>query len=284
MSESAGARRESIAPQTSDLAKTTEADLAFLRRSDFSRVGEKIAIAAMGAIPWVGGVAAAVATLKLEEVQLQTNELLKNWLSAHEQRLGQLERDVCWLIDRIDVLGQQAFERAESERYLALVHKGFQAWDRADTDEKRRHLGNLLANAAGTQMCPDDLVRLFIDWIDRYHESHFRIIRYVYQNPGATKYEIGIELFGEALPADDSAEADLFRELYRELNIGGIVRQARESEDGRFLRNAPPRRAPRGSASRFIESSFENTKSQVLSDLGSQFVHYVMDEVVPRIE
>lgn len=280
----ADSQRESTAARPSELARQTEADLASLQQSTFSRVGEKIALAALGAIPWVGGVAATLATLKTDEGQLQTNALLQAWLSAHEQRMAVLERDVRWLINRIEVLGEEALERAESEEYLALVHKTFQAWDRADTEEKRRHFARLLANAAGTRMCPDDLVRLFIDWIDRYHESHFHIIRFVYQNPGATKYEIGIELFGENLPQDDSAEADLFRELFRELNIGGIVRQARESENGRFLRKAPARRAPRGTASRFLESSFDDTKPQVLSELGSQFVHYVMDEVVPRIE
>lgn len=238
MSENVSLERESIATRSSEFAGETEADLAFLRQTKFSRLGEKIAIAALGAIPWVGGVAAALATLKTEEGQLQTNELLHGWLSAHEQRMAVLERDVRWLVNRIEMLGEEAMERAESDEFLALVHQAFQGWDRAGTEEKRRYFAALLANAAGTRMCSDDLVRLFIEWIDRYHESHFSIIRFVYQNPGATKYEIGVDLLGEDLPADNSAEADLFRELFRELNLGGIVRQARETdEDGRFLRD-----------------------------------------------
>jgi hypothetical protein len=285
MSENVSPARESIATRSSELAGQTEVDLTFLRQTRFSRVGEKTAIAALGAIPWVGGVAAALATLKTEDGQLQTNELLRGWLSAHEQRMAMLERDVRWLVNRIEMLGEEAVEWAESEEYLALVHKAFQGWDRAGTEEKRRYFAGLLANAAGTRMCSDDLIRLFIDWIDRYHESHFTIIRFVYQNPGATKYEIGVDLLGEDLPADNSAEADLFRELFRELNMSGIVRQARGTdEDGRFLRRQPTRRAPKGMASRVMESSFEDSKPQVLTELGKQFVHYVLDDVVPRLD
>jgi len=32
-----------------------------------------------------------------------------------------------------------------------------------------------------------------------------------------------------------------------------------------------------------MESAFEDTKRYVLTDLGKQFVHYTMSEVVPRL-
>jgi hypothetical protein len=32
-----------------------------------------------------------------------------------------------------------------------------------------------------------------------------------------------------------------------------------------------------------MESAFENTKPYVLTELGKQFVHYVMEDVVPAI-
>lgn len=275
--------REAIIPTRADLAAQTLADLEELDKSTGERVGEKLALAAFGAIPWIGGLVAAMATLKTEDGQLQTNRLLRQWAEAHETQLGFLRRDLDYLIRRIRMLGAEASARAESPEYLLLVRKAFQSWDRADTDEKRQYYAKLLANAAGSRLCPDDTVRLFIDWIERYHEAHFAMIRFVYQNPGATRYDIGVDLFREPLPADNSASADLFRELFRELNMGGIIRQPRATDElGRFLRTSPQGR-PRRPASPVIESSFEDTKQQVLSELGKQFVHYVMDEVVPRI-
>ncbi len=272
-----------IIPSRSELAAQTLADLEQLEQTTGERVGEKLALAAIGAIPWVGGLLATMATLKTEEGQLQANRLLRQWAEAHERQLAFLKRDLNYLVARIEVLGEEATARAESPEYLLLVRKAFQSWDRADTDEKRQHYAKLLANAAGSRLCPDDTVRLFIDWIERYHEAHLAMIRFVYQNPGCTKYDIGVNLFGEPLPADNSAEADLFRELFRELNMGGIIRQPRQTDDlGRFLRN-PRSGGPRRPASPVIESSFEDSKQQVLSELGRQFVHYVMDEVVPRI-
>lgn len=276
--------RDAIRPTRTKLAAQTRADLADLRQSTSSRVGEKLTLAAFGAIPWVGGLISTMATLKTEEGQLRTNDLLQQWVDAHEEQLAYLRRDLGYVVGRVETLGEEAQARAESPEYLALVRKAFRAWDQADTEEKRHYFAELLANAAGTKLCSDDLVRLFIDWIDRYHESHFAIIRFVYQNPGCTKYDIGTDLFGDDLPPDSSAEADLFRELFRELNMGGIVRQVRETDEaGRFVKQSKAGR-PRPPASRFLESSFEDTKQQVLTELGKQFVHYVMDEVVPRIQ
>ena len=170
----------------------------------------------------------------------------------------------------------------ESDEYLALVRRAFRTWDQADTDEKRELVKRLLMNAGGTSLCPDDLVRLFIDWIDRYHESHFQVIRSVYRKPGATRSEIWSDLSGERV-REDSAEADLFKLLMWDLSTGGVVRQHRPTTtDGQFLRKQPTRR-PKGSASRVMKSAFDDSERYELTGLGRQFVHYTMDEVVPRI-
>jgi hypothetical protein len=274
--------REEVIPSRSDLAAETEAALSYLHQNGYQRFGEKLAVAALSGIPWIGGVLSAVSTLKTEEGQLRATQLLRQWVASHEELLGYLDRDMSYVISRIELLGPEAEARAESPEYLKLVRKAFQSWDRADTDKKRHFYAKLLARAAGSRLCPDDTVRLFIDWIERYHEAHFAMIRYVYQHPGCTKFDIGTDLLGAPLPADNSAEADLFRELFRELNMGAIIRQPRESDAvGRFLRAAPAK--SRRPASKVLESSFEDSKQQVLSEMGRQFVHYVMDEVVPRL-
>jgi len=61
-----------------------------------------------------------------------------------------------------------------------------------------------------------------------------------------------------------------------------VIRQPRESDyRGRFLRKVkPPRRV---AASNTMESAFEDTKQYVLTELGSQFVHYTMTELVQRL-
>ena len=87
---------------------------------------------------------------------------------------------------RFETLGDQIDERIQSEEYLALVRRAFRAWDRADTGEKRRYVVNLISYAAGTRLCSDDVLRLFIDWLDLYHEAHFAAIRETYRNPGTT--------------------------------------------------------------------------------------------------
>lgn len=86
------------------------------------------------------------------------------------------------------------------------------------------------------------------------------------------------------LPRDDSAEADLFRYVIRELSTGGVIRQARSTtEDGRFLKKRPTKNLRQKNA-QTMESAFEGTKQYVLTGLGKQFVHYTMNELVQRIE
>ena len=75
---------------------------------------------------------------------------------------------------------------------------------------------------------------------------------------------------------------DLFKYLIRDLSTGGVIRQERESDGlGNFYKKE---RAPsRESSNRVMESAFESTKPYVLTALGKQFVHYVMEDVVPQI-
>jgi hypothetical protein len=85
------------------------------------------------------------------------------------------------------------------------------------------------------------------------------------------------------VPRDDSAEADLFRKLIRDLNMGGVIRNHRETTyDGRFVKESTKGQSK--STSTTMESAFESTKRLELTELGSQFVHYTMNEVVKRIE
>jgi hypothetical protein len=248
------------------------------------RIIEKIILAALGSIPWVGALLNTAATFKTEEGTLKTSGLHTKWLEEHEMKLKKLLTTLAEIDQRFSSIGEQIEERISSEEYLALVRKSFKVWDDSDTDEKKKYVSNLLSNSAGTKLCSDDVIRLFIDWLRMYHELHFAVIRSIYKTPGITRYEIWVELRNENLPREDSPEADLYKYIFRELSTGGVIRQVRSTtEDGRFLKQRTIRRSPRGSIST-MESAFEDTKQYILTELGKQFVHYTMNDVVDRIE
>lgn len=247
------------------------------------RILEKFFLAALSSIPWVGGVLSAAEGFRTEEGSARLNRLQTQWLEEHQRKIGDLAKTLQEIGNRLADLGSEIEERIQSEEYLALVRKAFRIWDESDTEEKRRLLANVLTNAAGTKLCSDDIIRIFLDWIRMYNEVHFAVMKEVYKNPGCTRYDIWVSLYGEDTPREDSSQADLFRYLIRELNTGGVIRQPRDTNAaGQFMRKRPHRRPP-GSAPTTMESTFEDTKPYVLTELGKEFVHYTMNEVVKRI-
>ncbi len=258
-----------------------KAALASTSVSTKRKVVEKFVLAALSSIPWVGGFISAAASLKVDQRNSDKDNLQTRWLEEHSKKMQTLVGELSGVANRLDSLGASVDERLESEEYLSLVRSAFRAWDKAETGDKRRYVANLITNSAGTRLCPDDVVRLFIDWLDTYHESHFAVIRTIYSNPGATRYEIWEFLYGAPI-REDSADADLYKLLIRDLSTGGVIRQERETTpDGRFLRRKPVRNRKLSAGT--MESAFEDSKPYVLTELGKQFVHYTMNEVVARV-
>jgi hypothetical protein len=248
------------------------------------RAVEKFAAAALGAIPWFGGFLSAVLSLRGEVSDAKVNSLQTVWLKDHEAKIAMLNDTIAQIVQRLLPLGDEVVARMGSHEYLALVQEGFRVWDEATTDEKRGFAKNFIVNAGGgAKLASDDVLRLFIEWLDQYHEFHLAVIREIHREPGITRYEIWTRIYGENLPREDSAEADLYRLLIRDRSTGGVIRQARDTTaDGQFLKRKPLRRP--GAPSTTTESSFEDTKPYVLTELGKQFVAYVMDEMNLRIE
>lgn len=273
-------------PRPEDDNSTVERLRSELAKSEPTRTRrmlEKFALAALGSIPWIGGFLSAAATYKAEEGSLKQDSLQTQWLEEHQQKLRLLRDTLEEIQKRFESLGISIEERIQSEEYLTLVRKAFRTWDETATEEKRRYIRNIVTNSAGTRVCSDDVVRLFLDWLELYHEAHFSIIRAIFKNPGSTRFDIWSDLYGET-PREDSAEADLFKLLIRDLSTGGVIRQEREvNQLGQFVRNRP-QRTRRVAAPTTMESAFEDSKPYVLTELGKQFVHYTMNEVVTRIE
>lgn len=274
-----------MASDTPDLPVPSEdaikGELAKLGDARRRKAGRFI-LAALSAIPWVGGLMSASASLDADLAQGKVNELQQEWLEEHKRKLHELVKTLTEIAVRIERIGQEALARLETEEYLGIVRKAFGVWDRADTDDKRKLIQRLISNAAGTSIATDDLVRLFIEWIDYYHEIHFAVIRAIYKNPRSTRSDIWNDLNGADVQ-ENSAEADLFRKLIRDLSTGGVIRQHRETTgDGHFIKGprAPTRR---GMGSRVMKSAFDDKEEYELTGLGEKFVHYVLTDVVTRI-
>jgi hypothetical protein len=242
----------------------------------------RFVMAALGSVPWIG----ALAALSAEKDQQKINDLLKLWIQEHEPKWQELTDTLRDIIGRLEAVGgsdEEVQQRLESPEYLSLVRGAFKGWDNAETAEKREYIKRLIGNAGATKLVPDDLVRLFIGWINTYHESHFAVIKQVYKNPGVTRGAIWDEVHTER-PRDDSSEADLFKYLVDNLSLGHVIRQETEVRDDGTLMNRPRGYTPKGQGSKTRQSAFEDTKGYVLTQLGEKFIQYVLNDVVPRVE
>jgi hypothetical protein len=237
---------------------------------------------ASGLIPYIGGFLAAAASYWGEREQEHVNNMLRQWLQMLEDELREKGRTIAEVIARLDMQDEDVLRRVESEEYQSLLKKAFRNWSSVDSESKREKIRNILANAAATQLTSDDVIRLFIDWIALYSDFHFEVIGAIYRNDGISRGEIWRSLEKPDV-REDSAEADLYKLLIRDLSTGGVIRQHREVDyHGNFLKRQT-RPVPKGQGSRTMESAFDDSKGYELTELGKQFVHYAMTEITARI-
>jgi hypothetical protein len=240
--------------------------------------------AAGGAIPFVGGILSAGAGVWSEQEQEKINTFFEHWLKMLQEEMAEKAQTILEIMARLDLNDKKTAERVASPEYQSLVRKAFRDWSGAESEEKRKLVRNILANAAVTQITSDDVVRLFLQWLSMYSELHFSVIAAIYNDKGVTRARIW-EKIGKEEVREDSAEADLFKLLIRDLSTSSIIRQHREKDyAGNFLRVPAQRRRKGPIASSTVESAFEDTKGYELTELGHQFVHYAMTDLPPRIE
>jgi len=241
----------------------------------------RFALACLGVIPGIGGAIAGAAATWSEREQAEYNRIFQAWLKLQEDEIREIGITIFEVMARLDHDDEEVRKRIESPEYLQLVKKCFRDWSAAESEEKRRLIRNLLSNAAASKICSDDVVKMFIAWIDMYSEAHFAVIREIYKTPGVTRQEIWNMIHGQAV-REDSAEADLFKLLIHDLSTGHVIRQHRRTDYyGNFLKNQPTKRA--GAPSQTMASAFDDEKGYELTELGKQFVHYTMNEIIPRI-
>lgn len=236
-----------------------------------------------GAVPLFGGLLSAAAGAWSEKEQEKINQFLHAYMQMLRDEMEEKHQTMAEILARVDMQDEKIAQRVETKEYQSLVRKAFRDWAGAESYRKREYVRNVLSNAASTTLTSDDVVRLFLDWLYRFSEFHLSVIAEIYKNPNSTRLEIWTAL-GKEQVREDSADADLFKLLIRDLSTGGIIRQYRETDyQGNFIK-APTRRSPRGVASNRVASAFEDDKPYILTELGEQFVHYAMTDIPIKLE
>ena len=236
-----------------------------------------------GAVPFAGGVLSAIAGAWSEGEQEKINRFFEHWVRMLQDELKEKEETIIEIMARLDLQDEEISKRVESKEYQSLVKKTFREWSGAESEEKRVYIRNILANAAASRVSSDDVVRMYIDWINQYSEMHFQVIGAIYNSEGITRGEIWRKI-GKGPVREDSADADLYKLLIRDLSTGGIIRQHREVDYyGNFVPKKPQRRT-KGSGPKPPVSAFDEAEGYELTSLGQQFVHYAMSDLPLRIE
>ena len=237
-----------------------------------------------GAVPFAGGILSAIASSWSEKEQKEVNKFFHFWIKILEDEIKEKEITMVEILARLDLQDKKINERIKSLEYQSLVRKTFREWSGAESEGKRKFIRNILSNAAAMDLTSDDVIRLFIDWINKYSELHFQVIGAIYNSNGIGRGSIWGKI-GKGNVREDSAEADLYKLLFRDLSTGGIVRQHREKDySGNFLAKSNTARRSKGGGSKTMKSAFDNNELYELTELGEQFVHYAMTDLPLRIE
>jgi hypothetical protein len=266
----------------SDEIMNTE-DKALPKSGKVAKITRGVLQVVGGAVPFAGGVLSAVAGAWSEGEQEKANRFFKHWIQMLQDELMEKEQTIIEIMARLDLQDEAIAERVESKEYQSLVRKTFREWSGAEIEDKRKYIRNILSNAAATQVTSDDVVRLFIDWINQYSEMHFQVIGAIYNSDGITRGQIWRKI-GKGSVREDSADADLYKLLFRDLSAGGIIRQHREIDRfGNFI-SKPTQHRTKGSGPKPLVSAFDNEEGYELTALGQQFVHYAMTDLPLKIE
>jgi len=250
--------------------------------------GARIARAALqiagGAIPVAGGLLSAAAGAWSEEDQGRVNRFFEQWLKMLQDELREKAQTIIEIMMRLDLHDEEISRRIETREFQSILKKTFRDWAGAESEQKRVYIRNILANAAATSVSSDDVVRLFIDWIGLYSELHFQVIAAIYNSNGISRGAIWSKI-GKGAVREDSADADLYKLLFRDLSTGGIIRQHRQKDyQGNFVKKPTGTTRGNSDGSNLMKSAFDTQELYELTELGVQFVHYAMTDLPPKID
>lgn len=251
--------------------------------SKATKVGRGVLQLVGGTIPFAGGLTSVVAGAWSEHEQDKVNRFFQHWIQMLQDELKEKEETIIEIMSRVDLQDEKVSQRVESPEYQSLLKKTFRDWAGAESDEKREYIRNILANAASCEVSSDDVVRMYIDWIRHYSVVHFDVIGAIYNSDGITRGEIWTKI-GKGQVREDSADADLYKLLFRDLSTGSIIRQVKPRD---HMGNVIPQRRekrPKNSGPKPPVSAFDESEGYELTELGKQFIHYAMNDLPMRIE
>jgi hypothetical protein len=260
-----------------------EADEKMGESGKVAKITRAVLQVASGAIPFAGGALSAIAGAWSEAEQERVNRFFEAWIRMLQDEFKEKAQTILDIMARLNLQDEAIAARVESKEFQSLLNKAFREWAGVESEQKRVYIRNVLSNAAASTLTGDDVVRMFIDWISQYSEMHFQVIGAIYNSDGITRGEVWRKI-GRGATREDSADADLYKLLFRDLSTGGIIRQHREVDYlGNFIPKTPERR-PKGSGPKPMASAFDEEDGYDLTELGRQFVHYAMTELPPKIE
>lgn len=143
-----------------------------------------------GAVPFAGGILSAIAGAWSESEQERVNRFIEHWVRMLQDEIKEKEQTILEIMARLDLQDEEIAKRVESKEFQSLLKKTFRDWAGAESEEKRVYIRNILSNAAAARFTSDDVVRLFIDWVDQYSEMHFQVIGAIYNSSGITRGSI----------------------------------------------------------------------------------------------
>jgi hypothetical protein len=113
---------------------------------------ERFVPAALGSIPWIGGFLSSAAAFKTEEAARLTDTLYTQRLQEHARKLASLRTTLETIINRFENLGPAIDARIQNEEYLQIARRTSRVWDEPQTEEKRQHVGNIVASRRHTSL------------------------------------------------------------------------------------------------------------------------------------
>lgn len=239
-----------------------------------------------GLIPGLGGIFSAISGVWSEKEQELVNTFTSLQLEMMQDTQKEQLKTLIEIIQRLDFQDEQITNRIHSPEYQSLLKKAFRNWGAVESEEKRVYIRNILSNSASfahNEITSDDVIRLFLEWINKYSDLHFKIIKMFYKHPNSTRYTIW-EKLNKPIPREDSAEADLYKMVIYDLSTGHIIRQYRTRDyHGNFIKQGA-KKSPLGYSSKYMKSAFDDDKHYELTDLGSQFIHYAIQDLPIKLE
>jgi hypothetical protein len=239
-------------------------------------------------IPFVGGFFSAVATHLGEEEQSRVNDFLKFQIKMLKEDQEEKWLTFIEIIQRIDWQDEEIVKKVNSDEFESLCKKAFRAWGAIGSEDKRKYVRNILVNSASDTQTGYEVIKLFLDWIQKYSELHFNIMKAIYNKNGITRYNIWKSLYpNQQIPRDDSQEADLYKLVIHDLSTGGIIRQDRDVNSyGQFLNQSKATGSKvniNNNNNPVMKSAFDVEKLYVLTKLGQDFIHFAINEIVPKL-